>query len=205
MRGRLRLATDCNLCRIDGWLNIRSFSCGDDDLDEFFHREAILYDKQLLGRSYCYVLSDKPDVIVAAFTLANDSVKAALMTNATRNKIQRNIPNSKRTRSYPALLIGRLGVAKEFQNFSNVGGQVIDHIISWFVEPNNKSGCRFLIVDAYNKPRVLHFYSKNGFKYLYPTEEVEKEANQIPSKEFLRSRMMYLDLINFAYQSPNPD
>ena len=28
-----------------------------------------------------------------------------------------------------------------------------------------KTGCRFIVVDAYNKENVLHFYEKNGFKF----------------------------------------
>lgn len=136
--------------------------------------------------------------IVCAFTLANDSIKAALIPNASRNKIQRKIPNSKRTRSYPAVLIGRLGVAKNFQDTNDgIGSQAIDYIISWFLLPDNKTGCRFIVVDAYNKENVLRFYGKNGFKFLYSTEELEKEANHIPEDEHLESRMMYLDLLGY--------
>lgn len=80
----------------------------------------------------CHGKSGK-DEIVCVFTLANDSIKAALIPNASRNKIQRKIPNSKRTRSYPAVLIGRLGVAKNFQGTNDgIGSQAIDYIISWF-------------------------------------------------------------------------
>lgn len=125
-------------------------------------------------------------------------IKTALIPNTSRNRIQRKIPNSKRTRSYPAVLIGRLGVAKEFQGtVLSVGSQVIEYIASWFVHPDNKTGCRFIVVDAYNKENVLHFYEKNGFKFLYSTESLEKEANHIPEDEHLESRMMYLDLLGY--------
>lgn len=160
---------------------LESFSCGDDDLDDFFHNDASLYAEQLLGKTYYFATEGNDPQIVCAFTLANDSIKAALIPNSSRNKIQRKIPNSKRTRSYPAVLIGRLGVSKEFQGKNiSVGSQVIEFIASWFIHPNNKTGCRFIVVDAYNKSNILHFYEKNGFKYLYSTEELEKEANNIP-------------------------
>ena len=85
---------------------------------------------------------------------------------------------------YPAVLIGRLGVAKNFQGTNDgIGSQAIDYIISWFLLPDNKTGCRFIVVDAYNKENVLRFYEKNGFKFLYSTEELEKEANHIPEDE----------------------
>ena len=44
--------------------------------------------------------------------------------------------------------------------------QVIEYIASWFVHPDNKTGCRFIVVDAYNKENVLHFYEKNGISPL---------------------------------------
>ena len=44
---------------------------------------------------------------------------------------------------------------------------------------------------------VLRFYGKNGFKFLYSTEELEKEANHISDDEHLESRMMYLDLLGY--------
>lgn len=175
-----------------------TFSCGDNDLDDFFHQEAFLYAEQLLGKTYYFATTGADKKIVYAFTLANDSIKAALIPNSSRNKIQRKIPNSKRTRSYPAVLIGRLGVAKEFQGCGySVGSQIIEYIASWFIHPDNKTGCRFIVVDAYNKESVLHFYGKNGFKFLYSTEELEKEANHIPAEDPLESRMMYLDLLGY--------
>ena len=155
---------------------LESFSCGDKDLDDFFHQDAFLYAEQLLGKTYYFSTTGDDKKIVCAFTLANDSIKAALIPNASRNKIQRKIPNSKRTRSYPAILIGRLGVAKNFQGTNDgIGSQAIDYIISWFLLPDNKTGCRFIVVDAYNKENVLHFYEKNGFKFLYSTRVWRKK------------------------------
>ena len=178
MEERVLLQSNCSLYRVTTKEELDTFSCGDKDLDDFFHREACLYDGQLLGKTYFFATERSgKDEIVCAFTLANDSIKAALIPNASRNRIQRKIPNSKRTRSYPAVLIGRLGVAKDFQStHDGIGSQAIDYIISWFLLPDNKTGCRFIVVDAYNKENVLHFYEKNGFKFLYSTEDLEKDV-----------------------------
>lgn len=199
MEGKALSLSNCSLYRLTTIEELDSFSCGEKDLDDFFHNEAYFYDEQLLGKTYFFSTREgDKDVIVCAFTLANDSIKAALIPNAARNKIQRKIPNSKRTRSYPALLIGRLGVSTSFQRSGiSVGSQVIDYITSWFLLSDNKTGCRFIVVDAYNKESVLHFYEKNGFKFLYSSEDIEKEANHIPLEEKLVSRMMYLDLIGY--------
>ena len=113
MEERVLLQSNCSLYRVTTKNELDSFCCGDEDLDDFFATERS-------GRNE----------IVCAFTLANDSIKAALIPNASRNKIQRKISNSKRTRSYPAVLIGRLGVAKDFQGtHDGIGSQAIDYIL----------------------------------------------------------------------------
>lgn len=40
----------------------------------------------------------------------------------------------------------------------------------WFVDENNKAACRYMLVDAYNLPSIIHYYLKKGFKPLYKTE-----------------------------------
>ena len=124
-------------------------------------------------------------------------LKASLISNTVRNKLQRSIPNAKRTRSYPAVLIGRIGVACDLRGY-NIGSQIVEYIKMWFVSHNNKSGCRYIVVDAYNSPKVLSFYEKNDFKYLYSTEEEEKATFGLSDGEHLNSRMMYFDLIGYS-------
>ncbi len=48
-------------------------------------------------------------------------------------------------------------------------------IKDWFRHEDNKTGYRFIVVDAYNEERVLKYYDKNGFLPLYKTEEIEKQ------------------------------
>ena len=184
----------CTLVRVDCKDDLQGFVCGDEDLDDFFANDAYLYSKQLLGKTYFFVAEGVTPMIIGAFTVANDSIKASLISKSTRNKLQRKIPNSKRTRSYPAVLIGRLGVSAELRG-RDVGSEIIRYIKSWFANVNNKSGCRYVVVDAYNNASVLSFYEKNGFKYLYSSEEEECETFGLGEGEHLNSRMMYFDLI----------
>jgi len=65
-------------------------------------------------------------------------------------------------RSYPAALIGRLGVSALFAR-KGLGCEVMDFIKAWFVDKSNKTGCRFLVVDAYNETRPLDFYVTEWF------------------------------------------
>ena len=164
--GEIFLYDDCVMLAYNKEVreNCLPFSCGEDDLDDFFLNDADLYAEELLGKTYCWVTTEAPHRIVALFTLSNDSVKTKLMSSNDKNRFQRNIVNPKRGRSYPAVLIGRLGVNREFQNTpSHVGQQLMSFIKDWFRHEDNKTGCRFIVVDAYNEEKVLRYYEKNGF------------------------------------------
>lgn len=171
------------------------FSCEDNDLDEFFATDAFLYDSELLGRTYAWVNAADPTQILGLVTLANDSVKAQFITSSARNRLQRSISNSKRGINYPAVLIGRLGVSTAYRNKGlNIGSQIIDFIKDWFRSSDNKTGCRFIVVDAYNNERTLKFYTKNGFKPLYKTETEEREFLGLDANDALETRFMFFDL-----------
>lgn len=160
------------------------FSCKNQDLDEFFTEDALYYDSELLGKTYAWIDIHNPSNIVAMITLANDSIKAKFITKAARNRIQRSIINAKRGINYPAVLIGRLGVSADYRGKGmNIGSQVLDYIKGWFRTKDNKTGCRFIVVDAYNNERTIHFYEKNGFKLLYKTEQEEKDFLEVDSEK----------------------
>lgn len=128
-------------------------------------------------------------------TLANDSIKLKLLAKSALNRLQRGVPNSKRGINYPAVLIGRLGVSAEDRGFGlNIGSQIVAFVKDWFRSSDNKTGCRFIVVDAYNNPRTLHFYEKNGFKLLYKTEQEERDFLELNDEESLETRFMFFDL-----------
>ena len=77
---------------------------------------------------------------MAIATLSYDGIKTYMLDNPSRNALQRKIPQQKRHRSYPAVLIGRLGVNKAFQGQGlNIGSQLMDALKYWFVDENNKA------------------------------------------------------------------
>jgi GNAT superfamily N-acetyltransferase len=171
-----------------------AFDCGHHDLNDFFASDCINYSNELLGKTYCFTLDENPMVIVCAFTIANDSIKTNLLPKPRKNKINRSIPNEKRLNSYPAVLIGRLGVNKDFKR-KGIGKGLMDFIKSWFIDETNKTGCRFLVVDSYNEEDPLKYYLSNGFQYLFETEEDEKKYTGVMTSESLRTRLMQFDLI----------
>ncbi|MBQ6749253.1 MAG: GNAT family N-acetyltransferase [Bacteroidaceae bacterium] len=171
------------------------FSCGNADLDEFFLKDSPLYTENLLGKTYCYLLDEDPTIIVCAFTLSNDSVRVDHLPNSRKRKINDDIPREKQMRRYPAVLLGRLGVNKNFAG-KGVGTELMLFIKRWFVQPDNKTGCRYLVVDSYNQLSTLRYYEKNGFHYLFSTEEQESENARLPLP--LKTRYMYFDLIDIV-------
>lgn len=174
--------------------NCQAFDCGNEDLNDFFCNDAQNYNNQLLGKTYCFTLDENPTTIVCAFSISNDSIKVADLPNARKKKVNELIPREKQFRSYPAVLIGRLGVNIEFRG-QKIGQELMDFIKAWFIDVQNKTGCRFIVVDAYNEETPLNFYQKCGFQFLFSTEQQEKDYLEMGEERELKTRLMHFDLI----------
>lgn len=102
-------------------------------------------------------------------------------------------------KSYPAVLISRLGVNKNFRKIEgedkSIGDQLMDFIKSWFIDKGNKTGCRFIIVDSYNEIAPLKYYKRNGFIELFSSEKQEREYTNLSEDAHLATRLLYFDLI----------
>jgi hypothetical protein len=168
-------------------------------LNDFFQNDSENYYSELLGKTYCFTLDRDSTKVVCAFTVSNDSIKTQHLPNSRKKKVVKDIPREKIMKSYPAVLIGRLGVHKDFRKIEGeserTAKQLMDFIKSWFVDGKNKTGCRFIVVDAYNEPNPLKYYESNGFTYLFSSEDQEKEYNGFEKTDNLKTRLMYFDLI----------
>lgn len=129
-------------------------------MNDFILNESQLYRKARLAVSY--VFTDKETSQVAGFfSLANDRVSISdFESNAEFNRFRKKrFVNDKRIKSYPAVKICRLGIDNVAKGQS-LGTFILDFIKSYFAI-DNKTGCRFLTVDAYAD--AVPFYLKNGF------------------------------------------
>lgn len=182
------------------------FDCGDEDMNEFFHKDALEYDRYKMGKSYCFRIKDDIQTIVSCFTLSNDSIRIYDLPSSRRNAMWKITNREKMLTRYPGVLIGRLGVAANFAD-KGIGSEVLDFIRMWFLDESNKTGCRFAIVDAKNDERVLHFYERNGFKPLFaheidedlytkPPKDEEERRLRKQSPRKLRTRLMFSDLLD---------
>ncbi len=193
------LGNDCTLYKLNELIlqNCTRFDCGDSDLNDFFEHDALKYEKDLMGKTYCWLDNSDDRKIVAMITLANASIQTANMPNNPKRHLHKSIAYNKQGRTYPAVLIGRLGVDKNYQGEQfRVGAQIMYFIKDWFLSADNKTGCRFILVDAVNSSHTLSYYERNGFRPLFPREIDEKTFYSIQEHEELRTRMYYFDLLN---------
>ena len=193
------LIEQCSFCELtDSIINTcQYFSCGNDDLDDFFHQDASKYARNLMGKTYCFRLNTNMLKIVCAFTISNDSIRIYDLPRSRKDYMKSLTHHEKPLRRYPGVLIGRLGVNNEFFR-QGIGSEMLDFIKGWFFSKNNKTGCRFVIVDAINDFNVISFYMKNGFQMLFSSEQQElKYANgQKDIRTTVDTRLMYYDLLN---------
>ena len=215
---------NCKFCRLtpDLIATCAPFSCSkESDINTFFHTEYEDYNHQLLGKTYCFV-TEKSHHIACAFTLANSSIKVDFIPKRKRNFLNRKIPNVKRRSQYPAVLVAQLAVFDGFHG-QDLGTDLMDFIKAWFIDPLNKTGCRYIVVDAINKPRVLQYYHDNGFNFIFDDERDETDyvrhiesSNswirrilpkwfhpQNSNQEYRQTRLMYFDMITL--QQPNTE
>ena len=144
------------------------------DLNEFFREDAFNYQAQLLAKTYL-ILEEESQELIGAYSVANDKIERT-------NKINRPIPNDKRMPYYPAVKLARFAFQADAQG-KGYGKAILDYITLSFSNLDNKTGCRFITLDAIATAKS--FYAKHEFK-----EILQYSSNK---KSF-----MVKDLISFA-------
>lgn len=168
------------LIRLEPEYSIKPFDCDDADLNEFVLNDSVLHATQLIAVTY---ILEKEEQTLAFFSVLNDKISYEdVIDKKDWKKIKGKLSQRKQYKSYPAVKIGRFGVDKQNQG-QGLGRQLIDYIKTFFIT-GNRTGCKFITVDAYNES--LEFYKKMGFKFL--TEKDEKSD----------TRLMYYDLIELT-------
>ena len=124
----------------------------DHDLDDFIRDDAERHLRDKMAVTYGVFLPEEhfARYPLAFFTLQNDALKIESSGYPYKTP--------------PAVKVGRLGVSVEFQS-AGIGTDILT-MIKDFMCRDNRTGCRYITVDAYNKSRVLRFYQKSGFAFL---------------------------------------
>lgn len=150
-------------------------------MNEFLIEESKDYQLELLARTYL-VVHKKTRVIAAYFSLLNDVIRLDETEKSIRNRINRKIPFSKQRKNYPAVKVGRLAVNETFAG-QGIGRFILDNVKFIFTH-NNRTGCRFLTVDAL--ATATGFYENNKFRF-FTDQDVNDDT-----------RLMYFDLKDFG-------
>ena len=190
----INLISDCEMVILSDENIISNFDCGNADLNDFFNHDALLYKNQMLSRTY-FLRHKRNGAVVCAFSFSASSIKTADLPGSRRKKVKEHVPREKSLKSYPGILIGRLGVSTEFSG-QGAGSQLVD-IIKDFCLVRFPDFVRYLLVDAYNEPAVIGFYQKNKFAPVFSTEEQEKETYRQKPDETLQTRFMFYDMIQW--------
>ena len=172
---------ECQVRRLEEKEIVTAFDCEDEDLKDFILNEAHVYRDALLAVTY--ILEDKNSSVLAYFSLANDKVSLSDFESKTDfNRFRKHrFVNEKRLKSYPAVKLCRFGVSLMVKGMG-MGSVLIDFIKAYFLK-DNKTGCRFITVDAYSA--AVPFYEKNGF-LLLTCEDVKSDT-----------RLLYFDLNDY--------
>ena len=188
------LERDCEMLILSEEQIISNLDCGNADLNDFFNHDAIRYKQQMLSRTY-FFRHNISGAVVCAFSFSASSIKTADLPASRRKKVKELVPREKSLKSYPGILIGRMGVSTEFAG-QGVGSQLM-RAIKNFCLASFPDFVRYLFVDAYNDPAVIGFYQKNDFTSVFSTEEQEKQSYRHPPSDPLQTRYMFYDMIQW--------
>lgn len=136
------------------------FCCGNNGIDDFIHKEALIFQNERLGVTYVFRHEKK---IIAFVTLS--------MANLRKEKLENEDKLEYGREHYPALQISQLAVCNEYQK-SKIGTFLCDFCFDRALKFSERIGCRFLILNA--RQEVIGFYEKYGFKLL-PDQDKRNE------------------------------
>lgn len=165
--------------RLTETYSIPLFDCNNSDLNDFLFNDALDHNATLLAVTY--LVQNNQNKLIGFFCVFNDNINVDNLEN--KKQFAKIFPYKKRKyKTYPAVKIGIFGIDKNFQK-NGWGTKILDFIKLWFIT-NNKTGCRFITVDAYNNPDTLRFYQKNNFRFFTDNDQNNK------------TRSMYFDLVS---------
>ena len=149
---------------------LSSFSCPlNEDVEMFLHRKAIEFAKQGFSQTHLVYASYKGKAEIAGyFTLANKyiTVSADAISKTLRKRINKFAVYNPLIRSYclSAPLIAQLG-----KNYSNGLNKLItgDELLKIACDKVSRIqfdlGGRFAYLECEDKPKLVDFYTSNGF------------------------------------------
>jgi hypothetical protein len=146
---------------------IGKFSCYDKDVEDFLKNKAFDFDKRHRSRTYLIVEDeqahlDEP-IIYGFYTL---TIKTRELGNSLSKSVVKRIDGfSKDVLATEAVLLGQLGKNQKYPD--DIDGQIILHYALGMVyDIHNLAGGRIVFLECEENPKLIDFYSRNGFEPL---------------------------------------
>ena len=138
-----------------------AFSCGQPDLDRFFHHYAGQNQFKLhLAVTYVATVEER---LLGFATVSVGNLERRTLPSA---RMRRRLPGY----PLPVLRLARLGVDQRAQGLGG-GSALLRHVLSLALEQRDSLGCIGVVTDA--KSEALAFYARYGFE---PLEGVREGA-----------------------------
>ncbi len=182
----------------DNVKNILSdFSCPiNSDIETFLRKKAIEFEKQSISATHLIFTSYKSqNVLVGYYTLATKAfnVTKSAISKSMSKRINKFATYDTDLKSYilPAPLIAQIG-----KNFTNNYNSLItgDELLSIAIDDVNVihqiAGGKVVYLECEDKPRLIDFYSRNGF-VSFGNRSLDKDETNI-SGEYLVQMLRYL-------------
>ena len=129
-----------------------TFSCGNDDLDNFLVKHALSNDEAGYGKTF---LLEDHNQIVGFFTLCSSSIKYDEFPTSGHHLLPRY--------PIPCIKIARLAIRKNLQG-KGYGKEMLKQAFLRILTASETVGVRLVVVDA--KESSASFYEKYGFQKL---------------------------------------
>jgi len=98
----INLNRDCETVFLSEKQVIENFDCGDEDLNDFFNHEAILFQRQMLAETVFFRHKISGE-IVCAFSFTSSSIKTKDLPSARGKKVRELVPQEKMLKAYPGI------------------------------------------------------------------------------------------------------
>jgi hypothetical protein len=180
--------TDFTFVELTDTTEFGTFDCGEEQITAFLFEDSRNYQREKMANTYLFL--DEDGTIAAYFCISNDCLvdrgEEKGYTNKVFNRLHRKlkIPNPKRIRQYPAIKVGRLGVAVKYHG-TGIAYDLMLFIKGFSIKDHNPA-CRLLLLDAINKEKQIKYYKRNGFEFL-----LDEDAND-------ENRIMYFDYLELS-------
>lgn len=168
------LASELRIERFRENADVRSFDCGNRELNDFLTTEEVeRYEQEKLGNTHL-VYWQPEGQLAGYFTISSESIRIQYMHSVKSF----SIPGEIRVTAIPGIKIGRLGVDNRFKG-RDVGTHILRYIAGLALR--NPAAARVLFLEAY--PESIGFYGKFEFTVI----EHQRLRNR-------RNRLMVFDL-----------